>query len=381
VSGPVRGVSRGGGTGVPRAVAATAGVTATATAAAAAIAPRVATAARAVTAPRAVPSPRRAKTSRASAAPRGGAIAWPLPPLVRRQRGARPAGSLPHRIGAFVVSLPDHPWLDRLLRGRAWIPLLGVLLAGIVATQVEILKLGASMGRAIEQTTTLTSENEQLRGSVATLGDDQRIERMASAMGMVLPPPGAVGYLTAGSSSDVSRALGNLHSPDPSAFVSLTPQVGDGALVTGQGTSTLPPPSGEPTVSTPSATSSTSGTSATGPGATGLGATDSGATQSSSAASGSGQGTATAPQAPASATQSPATGTQSPTDSSQGQTGTGQSQADTSQAATGGGATGSGATDSGGTDSSATTGQGSQATTSGAAAVQPAGSDQQSGGG
>ena len=266
------------GTGVTRAVAATASATVSAAATAAAIAPRVATAARAVTAPRPVVAPRRAAAPRAAATPRGGAIAWPLPPLTRRHRDPNPAGSLPHRLGAFVVSLPDHPWLDRLVRGRAWIPVLGILLAGIVATQVEILKLGASMGRAIEQTTTLTSENEQLRGSVAMLGDDQRIERLASAMGMVLPPPGAVGYLPLGPNADVSRALNNLHSPDPSAFVSLTPLVGDGALVTGQGTSTLPPTDGAvaPTVSTPSVTSDATASNAT---------STTGATQSSTTAS------------------------------------------------------------------------------------------------
>jgi hypothetical protein len=354
---------------VTRAVAATASATVSAAATAAAIAPRVATAARAVTAPRPVVAPRRATAARTAATPRGGAIAWPLPPLTRRHRDPKPGGSLPHRLGAFVVSLPDHPWLDRLVRGRAWIPVLGILLAGIVATQVEILKLGASMGRAIEQTTTLTSENEQLRGSVAMLGDDQRIERLASAMGMVLPPPGAVGYLPVGPNADVSRALNNLHSPDPSAFVSLTPLVGDGALVTGQGTSTLPPPSGEPTVSTPSATSDTSGSSTT---------TGSSAPQSSTGASGSAQGTATSTEAPAGTTQAPGTTTQSPadtsqgqTDTTQGQTDTAQSQTDTSQAPTGGGQT----------NSNGTTDQSSQATTSGAAAIQPPNSNQPTAGG
>jgi hypothetical protein len=353
---------------VTRAVAATASATVSAAATAAAIAPRVATAARAVTAPRPVVAPRRATAPRAAATPRGGAIAWPLPPLTRRHRDPKPARSLPHRLGAFVVSLPDHPWLDRLVRGRAWIPVLGILLAGIVATQVEILKLGASMGRAIEQTTTLTSQNEQLRGSVAMLGDDQRIERLASAMGMVLPPPGAVGYLPAGPNADVGRALNNLHSPDPSAFVSLTPLVGDGALVTGQGTSTLPPPSGEPTVSTPSATSATSASSTT---------TGSSAAQSSTSGSGSTQGTATstdavsATQSSGTTTQSPADTSQSQTDTTQSQTDTTQSQTDTSQAPTGGGQT----------NSNATTDQSSQATTSGAAAIQPSNSNQQSGGG
>ena len=138
-------------------------------------------------------------------------------------KSAKPATGILQRLGAFVVSLPDHSLLDRVVRGRAWIPLLGVLLAGIVAAQVEILKLGASMGRSLEQTTTLTSQNELLRDSVASLSDDQRIERLATSMGMVLPPPGAVGYLTANQDGDVSRALGNIHAPDAAAFMALTP--------------------------------------------------------------------------------------------------------------------------------------------------------------
>ena len=132
-------------------------------------------------------------------------------PAPRPAKTAKPATGILQRIGAFVVALPDHSLLDRVVRGRAWIPLLGVLLAGIVAAQVEILKLGASMGRSLEQTTTLTSQNELLRDSVASLSDDQRIERLATNMGMVLPPPGAVGYLTASPGGDVSAALGNIH--------------------------------------------------------------------------------------------------------------------------------------------------------------------------
>src|SRR5581483_3817337 len=70
---------------------------------------------------------------------------------------------------AFARALPDHRVIDRLIRGRAWIPVLGVMLAGIVAMQVEVLKLGATMGRAIEQGSALQSRNELLRDSVASL--------------------------------------------------------------------------------------------------------------------------------------------------------------------------------------------------------------------
>jgi hypothetical protein len=59
----------------------------------------------------------------------------PTRPAARRDRSA-PLGA---RALAFVRALPDHPLLDRLIRGRAWIPILGVMLAGIVAMQVEVL--------------------------------------------------------------------------------------------------------------------------------------------------------------------------------------------------------------------------------------------------
>ena len=49
----------------------------------------------------------------------------------------------------FIRTLPDHRLLDRLVRGRAWIPVLGVLLAGIVATQVEVLKRWVASGAAV----------------------------------------------------------------------------------------------------------------------------------------------------------------------------------------------------------------------------------------
>jgi hypothetical protein len=144
-----------------------------------------------------------------------------------------------------------------------------VLLAGIVAAQVEILKLGASMGRSLEQTTTLTNANEQLRGSVAALGDDQRIERLGAAMGLVLPPPGAVGYLAAGPGGNVGGALANLHTPDSSAFVTMPAK--NGALVTGPNASTLPPTPGAPpppATTTSSSTATSSSTDTTTPSST-----------------------------------------------------------------------------------------------------------------
>jgi hypothetical protein len=150
----------------------------------------------------------------------------PSRPAASRHRSA-PLGA---RTLAFVRALPDHPLLDRLIRGRAWIPVLGVMLAGIVAMQVEVLKLGASMGRSIERGTTLQSRNDQLRLSVAALEGDGRIERIAAASGMIMPAPDAVGFLSSRSGALVDRALANIHPPDAPGFLSLLSS--NGALAT-----------------------------------------------------------------------------------------------------------------------------------------------------
>jgi hypothetical protein len=248
------------------------------------------------------------------AAARAAAVALPLPlPGFKRAPGPvfrprpRPVpeapreretqqGGLARRAGRIVVSLPDHPWLDRVVRGRVWIPLLGVLLAGIVASQVEILKLGASMGRSLEQTSTLTNRNEQLRGTVAALSDDQRIQRLASAMGLVLPPAGAVGYLRADRDGNVGRALANIHTPDSSAFVTMA--ANNGALVTGPNTSTLPPTPGAPTPppATTSSTPTTSTATSTSTAPSTSTGTSSDTTTSTSTDTTTGSDTATSPQ-------------------------------------------------------------------------------------
>jgi hypothetical protein len=137
-----------------------------------------------------------------------------------------------------VRTLPDHQLLDRIVRGRAWIPLLGVMLAGIVAMQVEVLKLGASIGRSIQRNTALSSRNELLRANVASLSDYARIERLAAGMGMVMPAPEQVGFLSARPGGDVRRAVANIHPPDATAFLSVPSA--NGGVVTGLSITTAP---------------------------------------------------------------------------------------------------------------------------------------------
>jgi hypothetical protein len=158
---------------------------------------------------------------------------------------------LGQRVTGFVRSLPDHSLLDRIIRGRAWIPILGVLLAGIVAMQVEVLKLSAGVGRALERSTALQGRNDQLQASVAQLGDDQRIMRLAATQdGMVMPSPTAPIFVSGRAGASVDKALGNVHAPDGTAFSSsvaaLEQSTAGGATVspatsgTGAGTVTSP---------------------------------------------------------------------------------------------------------------------------------------------
>ena len=173
-------------------------------------------------------------------------------PVVRAPLAARSA--------AFIRGLPDHALLDRIIRGRYWIPLLGVLLVGIVAMQVEVLKLNAGIGRALEQTTSLQNRNEQLQAAVARGADDQRIESMAAHMGMVMPQPAAIRFLQRHPVADVEKAISNIHVPSATGFeAALTaagsPATADSAATTAASAATGGAPTPTPT---PMSTSSTS---------------------------------------------------------------------------------------------------------------------------
>lgn len=209
--------------------------------------------------------------------PAGGATrAAPAPAAAPRRsaRRASPAanrGPLVVRARAFVTALPDHPLLDRVIRGRAWIPILGVLLAGIVAMQVAVLKLGAGVGRSIERSTALQSRNEQLRASVASLSDDQRIERLAASMGMIMPAPEAVNFLNVSPRVAADKAARSIHQPDASDFIASLPLIdtpaGAAAAAPTDGAMSATPTTtgvalgGSPTTTPVTATAGTSATS------------------------------------------------------------------------------------------------------------------------
>lgn len=206
------------------------------------------------TAPRRTAAPHARSAPRRAAGPRPQRrVSGPLGGRLRPQVAPRESVALGERALALVRGLPDHSLIDRLVRGRAWIPVLGVLLAGIVAMQVEILKLGTNMGREMERSSALQTRNEALQASVATLADDQRIERLAVGMGMVMPRPDSFVFLSA-KSGDIGRAIADIRAPDPVGFTSqLAAEAAAAAAL-------LPP--APPTVSSSTGTGTTTGTSA-----------------------------------------------------------------------------------------------------------------------
>lgn len=152
--------------------------------------------------PRTPPPPRRVS----GPSVRGGAVALPAP----RRRGTT---------GVFerVARVPDHRLVDRLLRGRAWIWVVGILLGGIVAMQVSLLKLNSGISRAVESSATLERQNADLEASIARQSSGERIRDAAEAAGMVMAPAGEVRYLHARPAQDPARAAMRMRPPSDAA--------------------------------------------------------------------------------------------------------------------------------------------------------------------
>jgi hypothetical protein len=83
-----------------------------------------------------------------------------------------------------VRGLPDSSLIVRLTRGRAWIAVLGALLAGIVALNVVTLSIAATAGHVDRNVQALEEENSFLRGRDALKSGASRIRQDAAALGL-----------------------------------------------------------------------------------------------------------------------------------------------------------------------------------------------------
>jgi cell division protein FtsB len=123
------------------------------------------------------------------------------------------------RTGGFerVRALPDHRIVDGLLRSRAWIVVIAVLLGGIVAMQVSLLKLNAGISRAVQTTGTLERQNADMADRIARLSSGERVRSAAAQAGMVAPPAGEIGFLRSRGERDAALAAQRLQPPSAEA--------------------------------------------------------------------------------------------------------------------------------------------------------------------
>jgi hypothetical protein len=108
-----------------------------------------------------------------------------------------------------VGQLPDSGLMVRMTRGRAWIGVLGVLLAGIVAINVFTLSLSASAGHIDRNVQALEEENSLLNARTAHLYGSARMRHEASALGLAAASSDQIGYLRT-SQQDVAIAAQRL---------------------------------------------------------------------------------------------------------------------------------------------------------------------------
>jgi hypothetical protein len=142
--------------------------------------------------PQRKPAPRRAPARKTTPARRA-------PARRPAQRRNTPLiGLAVGRTAVAVRGLPDCGPIVRLTRGRAWIPFLGALLAGIVALNVLTLSYTAKAGSIDSQSTVLQQENSVLQAREGRLLSNSRVHSAAASLGLIRLAPDQINYRHAG---------------------------------------------------------------------------------------------------------------------------------------------------------------------------------------
>jgi hypothetical protein len=138
----------------------------------------------------------RAATRRAPArrpvASGGGVVALPVVAV----------GRTAHAVGGIA----DSGFVHGLVRSRAWIGVLGALLAGIVAINVIGLSLSASNSRVAAKIDALERSTSVSRSRIAARSSTDKIQKAAAALGLAIPEPDNVHYLHSGGDDAAAAA-------------------------------------------------------------------------------------------------------------------------------------------------------------------------------
>ena len=137
--------------------------------------------------------------------------------------------------------------LDGLLRGRACVGIVFVLLVGVVASNVSLLEMNKGIAATNAQATAIEQENSRLRGQIAPLASSERIQREAVKRGYSLPAAGDVGYIRGDVDKDAKKALARMTAPGMGEGTASRPAAqvqqegaAERAAMTGQSTPTAP---------------------------------------------------------------------------------------------------------------------------------------------
>jgi cell division protein FtsL len=103
--------------------------------------------------------------------------------------------------------------LDALLTGRIWIALVGVLLAGIVFFNVDLLQMNREITQMADKAAEIKRQNDRLRHDYARLASSERIQEAAAALGLVYPAAGEVRYLESNPKLDAHNASNRIVAP------------------------------------------------------------------------------------------------------------------------------------------------------------------------
>ena len=112
-------------------------------------------------------------------------------------------------VGA-VRDISDSSLIMRLTRGRGWIAVLCALLGGIVALNVVSLSLNAGAGATSLRIDELKTQISSLNAQIDERLSASKVEAEASRLGLAVPDPKAITYLSAsnGSAERLAHLLG-----------------------------------------------------------------------------------------------------------------------------------------------------------------------------
>lgn len=115
------------------------------------------------------------------------------------------------RTAVAVGGMTEWRVVYRLTRTRMWIGVLAALLVGIVALNVMALSFNASSSRSAALADQLRSENSALTTQIADGLSNERLQRAAARLGLVVPEPGSIRYLDP-QPGDAAKAASRLRS-------------------------------------------------------------------------------------------------------------------------------------------------------------------------